>query len=55
MTPLGVSTFRGKVTTRGRTRLASGKLDLGKVLQGDRFFALLMVRALTYGSEYALP
>jgi hypothetical protein len=31
----------------------SGKLDLGKVLQGDRFFALLMVRALTYGPEYA--
>lgn len=25
-----------------------GKLDLGKVLQGDRFFALLMVRALTW-------
>ena len=31
----------------------NGKLDLGKVLQGDRFFALLMVRALTYGPEYA--
>jgi len=30
-----------------------GKLDLGKVLQGDRFFALLMLRALTYGPEYA--
>ncbi len=30
-----------------------GKLDWGKVLQGDRFFALLMVRALTYGPEYA--
>ncbi len=29
-----------------------GKLDWGKVLQGDRFFALLMVRALTYGPEY---
>ena len=28
-------------------------LDWGKVLQGDRFFALLMVRALTYGPEYA--
>lgn len=26
------------------------KLDLGKVLQGDRFFALLMVRALTWPS-----
>jgi hypothetical protein len=30
-----------------------GKLDLGKVLQGDRFFALLMVRVLTYGPAYA--
>ena len=30
-----------------------GKLDLSKVLQGDRFFALLMVRVLTYGPEYA--
>jgi hypothetical protein len=29
------------------------KLDFGKVLQGDRFFALLMVRVLTYGPEYA--
>ena len=29
------------------------KPDWGKVLQGDRFFALLMVRALTYGAEYA--
>ena len=29
------------------------KLDWGKVLQGDRFFALLMVRALTYGPNYA--
>lgn len=30
-----------------------GKLDFGKVLQGDRFFALLQVRILTYGPEYA--
>jgi hypothetical protein len=30
-----------------------GKPDWGKVLQGDRFFALLMVRVLTYGPEYA--
>lgn len=30
------------------------KLDWGKVLQGDRFFALLMVRALTYGPEYVV-
>jgi hypothetical protein len=28
-------------------------IDWGKVLQGDRFFALLQVRALTYGPEYA--
>jgi len=31
----------------------SGKTDWGLVLQGDRFFALLMIRALTYGPEYA--
>jgi hypothetical protein len=38
----------------GPYALAEGAmLDLGKVLQGDRFFALLMVRALTYGPEYA--
>jgi hypothetical protein len=30
-----------------------GKVDWGMVLQGDGFFALLMVRALTYGPEYA--
>ena len=28
-------------------------IDWGKVLQGDRFYALLEVRALTYGPEYA--
>ncbi len=28
-------------------------IDWGKVLQGDRFFALLQIRALTYGPEYA--
>jgi len=28
-------------------------LDWSKVLQGDRFFVLLMVRALSYGPEYA--
>lgn len=28
-------------------------IDWGKVLQGDRFFALLQIRALTYGSAYA--
>jgi hypothetical protein len=31
----------------------SGEVDWGKVLQGDRFFALLHVRAATYGPEYA--
>ena len=29
-----------------------GKVDWGRVLQGDRFFALLMVRVLTYGPDY---
>jgi len=28
-------------------------VDWAKVLQGDRFFALLRIRALTYGPEYA--
>jgi len=28
------------------------EIDWGKVLQGDRFYALLQVRALTYGPEY---
>lgn len=28
-------------------------IDWGKVLQGDRFFALLKIRALTYGPAYA--
>jgi len=27
-------------------------IDWGSVLQGDRFFALLNIRALTYGSDY---
>lgn len=30
-----------------------GKLDWGKVLQGDRFYALLQIRTLTYGPKYA--
>lgn len=29
-----------------------GTIDWNKVLQGDRFFALLEIRALTYGAEY---
>jgi hypothetical protein len=28
-------------------------IDWGMVLQGDRFYALLQIRALTYGPEYA--
>jgi hypothetical protein len=32
---------------------ASAPMPWGKVLQGDRFFALLQIRALTYGPEYA--
>jgi hypothetical protein len=28
-------------------------VDWGKVLQGDRFFAMLQVRVLSYGAEYA--
>lgn len=35
------------------TLAEGGKLDFGQVLQGDRFFALLMIRAMTYGPEYA--
>lgn len=30
-------------------------IDWGAVLQGDRFFALLQVLALTYGPTYASP
>ncbi len=29
------------------------EIDWGKALQGDRFFALLQIRTLTYGPEYA--
>ena len=39
--------------TPGPYALGDQPLDWGRVLQGDRFFALLMVRALTYGPEYA--
>ena len=31
---------------------ADKPVDWGAVLQGDRFFALLMIRALTYGPDY---
>jgi hypothetical protein len=37
----------------GPYSFSDGKADWGKVLQGDRFFALLMIRVLTYGPEYA--
>ncbi|MBX3185140.1 MAG: hypothetical protein KIT72_08530 [Polyangiaceae bacterium] len=43
-----------KPSTQGLALDDGAKLDLGRVLQGDRFFALLMVRALTYDPEYAL-
>lgn len=32
---------------------ASGKLDWGKVLAGDRYYALLKIREATYGEEYS--
>ena len=32
-------------------RLGDRGIDWGAVLQGDRFYALLQVRALTYGPE----
>ncbi|MGE0327256.1 MAG: hypothetical protein AB7K71_18385 [Polyangiaceae bacterium] len=31
----------------------AGRLNWGTVLQGDRFYALVMLRVLTYGPEYA--
>src|ERR1700755_725446 len=34
-------------------RPASGALDWSKVLVADRFYALLQIRALTFGGEYA--
>ena len=37
----------------GPYQLGEKGIDWGAVLQGDRFFALLMIRALTYGPEYA--
>lgn len=37
----------------GPYAFADGKVDWGQVLQGDRFYALLQVRVLTYGPEYA--
>ena len=37
----------------GPYNFAGAPPDWGKVLQGDRFYALLMLRALTYGAEYA--
>ena len=37
----------------GPYALGDKPIDWGAVLQGDRFFALLMIRALTYGPQYA--
>jgi len=37
----------------GPYSLSDGPLDWSKVLQGDRFFALLQVRIATYGPTYA--
>lgn len=37
----------------GPYTFAGDTVDWGLVLQGDRFFALLQLRALTYGPEYA--
>ncbi|WAM28309.1 T4 family baseplate hub assembly chaperone [Myxococcus sp. NMCA1] len=37
----------------GPYAFADGKVDWSRVLQGDRFYALLQVRILTYGPEYA--
>jgi len=36
----------------GPYAFADDKVDWGRVLQGDRFYALLQVRVLTYGPEY---
>jgi hypothetical protein len=37
----------------GPYTLASGRIDWSKVLQGDRFYALMQIRIATYGAEYA--
>ncbi len=37
----------------GPYTFGSKPVDWGEVLQGDRFFALLMIRAITYGPQYA--
>ncbi len=38
---------------QGPYDFVAASVDWGKVLQGDRFFALLQIRAITYGPEYA--
>jgi hypothetical protein len=40
-------------TLAGPYDFGDKSIDWGKVLQGDRFFALLQVRMLSYGPEYA--
>ena len=42
-----------ETTDAGPYTFADGKVDWDLVLQGDRFHALLEIRALTYGPEYA--
>ncbi len=42
-----------ETTDAGPYSFADGKVDWNQVLQGDRFHALLEIRALTYGPEYA--
>lgn len=39
-------------TDAGPYCVAQSSIDWGAVLQGDRFFALLMIRTLTYGPQY---
>ncbi|RUO91496.1 hypothetical protein D7Y11_19690 [Corallococcus sp. AB018] len=41
-----------EILEAGPYAFADGQVDWGRVLQGDRFFALLQVRVLTYGPEY---
>ena len=47
-------TGRERSESEGRHSEGGRKvIDWGQVLQGDRFYALLQIRALTYGPEYA--
>jgi hypothetical protein len=42
-----------ETTGSGPYDFGDAKIDWDRVLQGDRFFALLQIRALTYGPDYA--